>query len=229
MLGVNLAVRRHVSIFMFTCLFLLCICVSSLTRILKMSNEIALPQQFKDAAREKILTMFIDLIPKEQLDEYIAKEVKAFFETETILTVTPTRIEVENPQYDKTRNDSYGNQKYLSRECVAFGSKMTPFRQLAWTVIHEHIKPKFEAQLTAEDSDLKKQFDEQLGIGVGDIAENNRKLVAGISTTMVSYMFRQTFADAVNLSHFNLKQALQNIGVDYSKVQSLPNPWIPPQ
>ena len=180
-----------------------------------MSTDVALPTQFKDLVRERILSMFMDLIPKDEIDNLVEKEIKAFFETEALLTVTQTQIEIDNPMYDSTRNSGYGNERRIKRECLAFGSKMTPFRQLVWSTLHQALQPALIKALTDENSQVKSDFDDWVTLkATPDLLQTNKALFTHLATNMSAMMLRQVLNDAVNSAQHNLVNSLQMVGIN---------------
>lgn len=89
------------------------------------NKDLALPQTLRDKLRATVLERFIDLIPEQQLSDFIDAEVEAFFETETPLVLDH-------------RSTSSGNSSYRTNERESFSlnitAKMTPFRQLVWGI-----------------------------------------------------------------------------------------------
>ena len=110
-----------------------------------MSNDLAianLPQTFRENLREKVMAATLDLIPKEVLDNYISREITAFFENEELLTVKETEVVMDNPRWDQSKYTGYGNEREIKLKAIAFGSRMTPFRQLVWTLLYTDLRPK---------------------------------------------------------------------------------------
>jgi hypothetical protein len=172
-----------------------------------MSN-IELASNFKDVLREKVLETFMGLIPQDKIQEYINKEIYTFFEQEQLLTITESKIEVENPNYDP-RSSSYGNEKKLTRDCITFGSKMTPFRQLVWNEIYTYIKPKVSELLQSENSSLKKELDTWfITKATVDLKESNTTMFNNLAVAMAGSMMSNTIRTALDYSNMNIKNAL---------------------
>lgn len=194
-----------------------------------MTTELALPSTFKDMLREKILSMCMDMIPKEKLDELIEKEVKDFFDTEQLLTIKETTITVDNVNYDPRANSWETNgKKKLDCPTLTFGSKMTPFRQLVWSCLYQHLKPKieqvFEEEHSAANVALVTWMAETARPGIKDSYVSQ---FSHLSTVMSSVMLQNVLQAAMNQSHDNLKMALQQAGVDTRNLPMFPRPRVP--
>lgn len=190
-----------------------------------MSTDVALPSQFKDVIRERILSTFLDLIPKDEIDKLVEKEIKAFFETEAILTVNQTQIEIANPQYDPKRNSGYNNEKTIKSDAIAFGSKMTPFRQLVWTTLHTELAPKLKAMISEDTSTFKTELDAWMVEQARPQLNNtNKALFTHLALGMSAMLLRNTMSEAISASHMNLRMALQNAGCNTS---NMPAPFFP--
>ena len=194
-----------------------------------MSNDLAianLPQTFRETLREKVMAATLDLIPQEVLDGYISKEIKAFFETEQLLTVKETEVVIDNPNFDSNRGSGYGNERKHRVAALAFGSQMTPFRQLVWTALYTDLRPKIAAMLVDEESTVRKELREWLEVTVKvDMAETNRTVFSNLANTMSRSMFHGVLYDAVNMSYANMRTSLQAMGADTSR---MPDNFIKP-
>lgn len=187
-----------------------------------------LPQTFRDMLREKVMAATIDLIPPEVLDEYISREVKAFFECEELLTIKETEVMVDNPRFDSSKSAGYGNQHQLKMQALAFGSKMTPFRQLVWTALYTDLRPRLEALLADEESTVRKELNEWIDVTVKvDMAETNRTMFSNLANTMSRSMFHSVLHNAVSTSYMNMHSALCAMGADTSRMPSVP--FVPVQ
>ena len=179
------------------------------------STEVTLPAAFKDIMREKILVAYVDLVPKEQLDALLNKEIEAFFSSELIMTVEQTKIEIKNPSYDSLRGSGYSNERFLTRNCLALGSKMTPFRQLVWSTLYDHIKPKiekvFEDDKSKANTELDKWFAETV---VPESQTVSKQLFTQLASAMSATMFHRTMYSAISTSHSNLLNSLSQAGLN---------------
>lgn len=191
-----------------------------------MSNDLAianLPQTFRETLREKVMAATLDLIPKEVLDNYISKEITAFFESEELLTVKETEIVVDNPRWDSTKYTGYGNERQIKLQAIAFGSHMTPFRQLVWTLLYTDLRPKLEAMLADEESTVRKELNDWIDVTVKvNMAETNRTMFSNLANTMSRSMFHGVLYDAVNMSYMNMRNALSCMGADTSRMPENP-------
>lgn len=187
-----------------------------------MSNDLAianLPQTFRETLREKVMAATLDLIPKEVLDNYISKEIMAFFEAEQMLTIKETEVTVDNPRWDSTKYTGYGNERFYKMQAIAFGSHMTPFRQLVWTLLYTDLRPKLEAMLADEENTVRKELNDWIDVTVKvNMAETNRTMFSNLANTMSRSMFHGVLYDAVNMSYMNMRNALQAMGADTSRM-----------
>ena len=191
-----------------------------------MSNDLAianLPQTFRETLREKVMSATMDLIPKEMLDNYISREITAFFESEQLLTVKETEVVGANPQWDPLKHTGYGNEREVKLKALAFGSKMTPFRQLVWTLLYSDLRPRFEAILADEESTVRKELNDWIETTVKvNMAETNRSMFSNLANTMSRSMFHGVLYDAVNMSYSNMRSALSCMGADTSRMPESP-------
>lgn len=183
-----------------------------------MTSEVALPTQFRDILRERILSSFMDLIPKEKINELVDGEIKAWFETEQLLTITQTTIEVDNPKYEPGKYH-HGNDRTHKRDHLVVGSKMTPFRQLVWTTLHQELTPRIRAIINDENSglgtDLKTWLETQ---AQPNLAATNKELFSNMSMGMSTLILRTTMTDAIHASHVMMTTAFANAGMNTSNM-----------
>jgi hypothetical protein len=193
-----------------------------------MINEVALPAEFKEVMREKILSMFMGLIPQEKIDELVAKEIRVFFETEVMLTVKETTVVVDNPDYNTTTS-SYRSERKLTKDAIVFGSNMTPFRQLVWSVVHEYLKPKIKEMISdvSEEAgkELQNQLIEQFKPQVG---ETFKAIFTQTATSMSAGLFYRQMQYSLQTSHSNMVAALSVVGVPVSNIPNTPFISSPP-
>lgn len=182
-----------------------------------------LPQTFRETLREKVMAATLDLIPKEVLDGYINREITAFFESEELLTVKETEVLMANPNFNPAKGAGYGNEREVKLKALAFGSKMTPFRQLVWTVLYMDLRPRLEAVLADEESAVRKELNDWIETTVTvNMAETNRTVFSNLANTMSRSMFHWVLYDAVNMSYTNMRNALSCMGADTSRMPESP-------
>ena len=191
-----------------------------------MSNDLAianLPQTFRETLREKVVAATMDLLPKEVLDGYISREINAFFESPELLTVKETEITVDNPLWDSSKYTGYGNEREIKLKAIAFGSRMTPFRQLVWTLLYTDLRPKLEAVLADEESTVRKELNDWIETTVKvNMAATNRTVFSNLANTMSRSMFHGVLYEAVNMSYTNMRNALGAMGADTSRMPENP-------
>jgi hypothetical protein len=177
-----------------------------------MSGEITIDSAgFREKMRERILAAYVDLIPAEQFDAMLKAEVKAFFETESMLTVKQTQVTVDNPTY---KTDTWSSNRTVDVPALVFGSKMTPFRQLVWSAIHQHLQPLVSQCLADTDTEVGQEIAEwaskSLKPGL-DVA--NKIDFQKLSVAMSSQMFAMTLRQASETSNLNLQNAFLQAGM----------------
>lgn len=184
-----------------------------------MSNELALPSNVKDILKEKVLVAFMGLIPEEKLNEYIDNEVKAFFETEQMLTIEQTTVTVDNPSYKPNSRYDY-DKKELSLPAIQFGSKMTPFRQMVWSILFAAVKPRIEDIILDSNSTLHKELDKWIIDKVQpEVNGTCKTLFDSTAMHMSSIFLHKTLRDALTTAHMNVHNALINTGINTSAMQ----------
>lgn len=200
-----------------------------------MSNETTLlataatQADFRSALRERILSAFIDLIPQQEFDALLDAEIKAFFETPQLLTVEQTKVEVKNPQYDSSKPTTHwNNEKTLKRDALAFGSQMTPFRQLVWTALHQHLMPIVQVELANDKSQVHTELAMWLsGAGVPQAQAGVQSMLTSLCIGMSQSMFQNAIRTALETSHYNMQTAMQSVGIN---TNALPTPiTVPPR
>lgn len=193
-----------------------------------MSTALEFSSTFRDTMRERILSSLIGLMPKEKIDELVASEVRAFFETSQLLTVSATSVEVDNPQY--SAGSGYHQDRKIKKECLAFGSKMTPFRQLVWSTLHAAIEPQLQTILTDNDSELKVDLGKWLlEKAKPDLTGCNKELFNNMVIGMAAVQLRNTMLEAMNASHMNLRNALGASGFNTANMPEMMVPYPPAQ
>lgn len=186
-------------------------------------SDTQLPTTFRDKLREKILLQYAELVPQDQLDALIAEEVNAFFHHEALLTVSQTTVELKNPRYDPARYQGYGNEKTFQQAAFVFGSQMTPFRQLAWSLLHEHLSTKLNAALNDSRSEVRKTTDSWINLtGTPEIVGNTRLHMETIANAMSAAMLSSTLSRASSLAHENMRMSLSAAGMDISLIPEVP-------
>lgn len=193
-----------------------------------MSTALELPSNFRDAMRERILSSLIDLMPKEKIDELVASEVRAFFETTQLLTVAATTVEVSNPQY--SAGSGYHQDRKVKKECLAFGSHMTPFRQLVWSTLHAALEPQLQAMLADDTQELKTSLaDWLIEKAKPDLTTTNRELFNNMVMGMAAMQMRNTMLEALSTSHMTLRNVLNASGFNTANMPQMFTPMTPPQ
>lgn len=190
-------------------------------------SDAQLPTSFQDKLRERILSQFVDLIPAEKLDSMIQAEIKDFFETPQFLTVQSTKKEVRNPRYDPAKSSWSGNEPTIRVDCLAFGSHMTPFRQLVWTCLHEYLSPQFAAALNDSETELHQEVNAWVkDIGKPKVVGSTRSMVTDLALVASRTLVSRTIDSAVTSAHYNMRNSLQQAGVDVSRMDMNSTPVV---
>lgn len=193
------------------------------------STDVTIPAAFKDVMREKILAAYVEFVPKEQLDILLANEISAFFETEMILTVAETKIEFNNPNYKPNGYSNYDNKPKLERTALAFGSKMTPFRQLVWSELHKHIQPTIEGIFKDNNSAVNTELNNWFAETVQPVSGNvSKDLFTQLSAAMSASMFHRSMTSAIAITHSNMMASFATVGVDVGRIPTVPFQQVPP-
>lgn len=188
-----------------------------------MTNDLSLPTAFKEIMKEKILTAFVGMIPEDKIEELMNKEIDAFFSHESLLTINQTTVQVSNPGHDP-RNTYYDNRKQMTVPALVFGSKMTPFRQLAWSVIHEYLKPKLTEFVNDVNGKAKQELDKLLAEEYKPKTEETfREIFTETAKSMSATMFYKSMSLSLNYAHENMKNSFLSVGIQ----QNPGSPLIP--
>ena len=198
--------------------------------------DIALTQNsdFRKHLRERILGALVELIPPEEFDSMLDEEVKAFFYTEQLLTVELMDVHKNGVRMRTTSNTGYGYHEQAERQVLAFGSRMTPFRQMVWTILHEELSGHIKDALDNNEDGIKNEFTKTLvdsiqptvkEVGLGMFSQLSNAMAMG----MMSNVLKQAASDVTIVLH----GAFQRAGIDPQGVQSVytefaPESLIPP-
>jgi len=184
------------------------------------STQLDIPQSLRDQVRERVLSALVGFFSEEQLDTMIMAEINAFFTTDTLLTVQETRVNVDNPHYGQ--NGDW--QRTKERSSLAFGSKMTPFRQMVWSIMHQHLTPVFQKALETEGTAVQVAFSKWVGdLMVPDMKATEQTLFQQTAMMMAMSMFATSMRDAVTKSHVNMTASFMSMGLDVSRIPPLPD------
>lgn len=102
-----------------------------------------IPASIQEKMTEQVRKVIFDMLPEDSINSLIEKEFKAYFESPD----SPFRV---------TRIED----RYSSAASINLHA--SPFRVLVWNEIHTYIKPRLQAILVDENSQLKKSLDEWL-------------------------------------------------------------------
>lgn len=152
------------------------------------SNSLAMPKDFNERVTNKVRDVFMDLIPNEQLDSLVQKEIKAFFEE-------------SNQQYTIVESSSYSSTKKID-------SSVTPFRMLVWTEVGRLVGPKLQ-EIFGSDQWKTEVIHTDTGQDVA-LSELLDKKLDDMVTRMAKTMFTNMFEQAVGAAKYELTQDIKN-------------------
>ena len=190
-----------------------------------MSNAIAFPAAFQEKLRDSLFEKFMELFPKEQLDHAIQAEINAFFTTE-VAPFVKTTVKVKNPNYRCS-----WDQEYIDAPALTSSIKITPFRQLIWTQMHEHLQGVVQEVIEDRKSEYGKAFAEYLNQhlkpAVGEsLTANMQTIGIAMSSTLMSAAMKS----AADSSYSMLHNAMRHMEVSQDVINQIhpaPLPVIP--
>lgn len=181
-----------------------------------MSNAIAFPAAFQEKLRDSLFEKFMELFPKDQLDKAIQGEISAFFTTE-VAPFTKTTVKVKNPNY----RGSWDNE-YINEPAVTSAIKITPFRQLIWAQMHEHLQDIVKEVIEDRKSEYGKAFAEYLNQhlkpAVGESLTTNMQT---IGVAMSSTLMTSAMQAAAQASLEMLRNALRQTNVPFEVINGI--------
>lgn len=185
------------------------------------NNAITFPAAFQEKLRDSLFEKFMELFPKEQLDKAIQDEINAFFTTE-VAPFVKTTVRIENPNY----RGSWDN-KYIDEPAVTSSLKITPFRQLIWTQMHEHLQGIVKEIIEDRKSEYGKAFSEylnqQLKPAVGEsLTANMQTIGVAMSSTLMSAAMKS----ASDSSCLMLQNAMRHMGASYEVINGISPVYI---
>ena len=192
--------------------------------------DIALTQNsdFRKHLREKLLGALVELIPPEEFDKMLDEEVKAFFYTEQLLTVELMDVHKNGVRTRTTSHTGFGYHEPAERQVLAFGSRMTPFRQMVWTILHEALSGHIKSTLDNEESEIKNEFTKTLVNSIQPtVKEVGMGMFSQLSNAMAMGMMSNVLHQAASDVNIVLHDAFQRAGMDPQGVQSVYTKFIP--
>lgn len=176
-------------------------------------------KDFRTALKEKVLGALVELIPEEEFNNMLNAEVKAFFESEQLLVIEQGKVQIDNPRYNPSNGYQYGNDKTITKDCMVLNIKMTPFRQLVWKYLSEYVSNQVSDVINSEHSAVKQELDKWfVEVATDDINETQRALINKFVMTGSMGIINSTISTANSLAKATMISALQQAGVDVSKV-----------
>lgn len=167
---------------------------------------------FKKVLQEKVLNAFLGLIPEATLNEYVEKEIKAFFEYEQILTIDKKQIKIPNPNGNRS-GYGYGNEPTITKDEFVISAPMAPFRQLVWSELYSYLQPIVKQQIEDETTKTRKALNEWVLNSMKDTVSLSYKInfesLAILNSKMI---LGNIYKRSVEMSNANLNMALNTIG-----------------
>lgn len=161
------------------------------------------PNALKQRISDGVRTAFGMMIPDEQFQALVEKEIAAFFDEDGLDYVFE--------EVDKNPS-SYNSSKYERLK-----ARVSPFRLLVWKAVSEECVTRIKA--LTEDPEFKSRIDVLWKDGrdehVTQLTERQEKLLEQMAPTFVPMMFRHMFGSMLLQSHDQLRNemttALQRI------------------
>lgn len=167
---------------------------------------------FKKILQEKVLNAFMGLIPEETLNQYLEKEIKAFFEYEQILTIDKKQIKIPNPNGNRS-GYGYGNDPTITKDEFVISAPMAPFRQLVWSELYSYLQPIIKQQIEDETTKTHKALDEWVLNSVKDTVSVSYKInfesLAVLNSKMI---LGNVYKRSVTMANTNLSMAMNILG-----------------
>ncbi len=173
------------------------------------NNAVALPEEFKKKITDKVLTMFMDLIPEAQLEAHISKEIQAFFEDTKTFTIE--RV---------TRMHGWGENKSIEQQ-TDVKTLISPFRYLVWSQLTEWLTPKLALLINEE----KGRTNQELIKWLGDEAKplhtaSYQQLFNETCGFMSRHMFKSIMMTSARVAYDFQTSALQMSGITSHNIPS---------
>jgi len=158
------------------------------------------PEQLKARIAETVQSTFGMLIPQEQWEEMINKEVKAFFEH-------TKEWEWESKIHSYSSSNYHNPKEY--RETLKI--HVTPFRAEVWQAIREYLKSEIEKVLNNSNLKTNTTWDGS-NKGIEEFTSDylNRKLEE-LAPSMAKAMMSNIFGEAVKEAKEQIRNELGNI------------------
>lgn len=172
------------------------------------------PEDMKAKLKDIIKGAMFGLLPDEALEKMATDEMEAFFKSEQQYQVQQIEVQVPNPAYDPKRPDyEWNNKKYIPEHRTVLSTRATPFRQMVWSILHEHLwvhlNQIIDAKIGQDVGELKFLMD-QVGLVVGSTHENK---FIGLLMQMVAAQYSGIIASAAGQAKMELLGILHNNGI----------------
>lgn len=181
-----------------------------------MSN-LTVPPAFQEKLRDAMFEKFMELFPKEQLEKAIDSEITAFFELD-VAPFTKTTVKVDNPNY---RNS--WDSRTIDIPAMTSVMKITPFRQLVWEAMHDHMRPVVDEVVADRKSQFGKAFADYIGQSIKPAVENTLNAnMHTLGAAMASSIMNASMNASVDASHQTLQQAMRMLNVPPETINGIP-------
>jgi hypothetical protein len=126
-------------------------------------------KDFREVVREKIVSTFMSLIPEQELENLIKKEINDFFNSNEKMTFQIQSV-------------------YTGVQLSAMTGYGSTFRQLVWTELHRIVHPKIVEILRHPDNVVDETMQELMK------SSDSRETQLNIFETLIMNMSRQMFS-----------------------------------
>ena len=156
------------------------------------------PEQLQERITETVRTNFGMLIPDDQFQALVQREIQAYFD------------EATEVNWVTERSDNRGY--FSNNDLLKIKLKMTPFRFQVWSEIRKLMDSKIEMLFNTELSATTTQVCDNYGNQTMEayLSDRMEKMLQKLAPKMAEQMFSVMFVDAVNAVKADLKNELAN-------------------
>jgi hypothetical protein len=153
-------------------------------------------QQLQERVSESVRASFGMLIPEEQFDDLVCREIKAYFEEET------------NVEWSTRKSPAA--QGWHTKDLLEAKVRMTPFRFQVWTALNELMQSKIDTVFGVEmQAAVSPIFDgdgtQTMEAYLSDMMD---KKLEELAPKMAQAMFAKMFVEAVDVAKADIQMEL---------------------
>jgi hypothetical protein len=169
------------------------------------------PEAFKKRVAATVKGVMLDMMPEEAFEGMIKAEFDAFFQTETWVKVEEFREMTANPAH-RPGYGGYGNEPKIEVRYPGLSMKMTPFRQIVWSILNqlltERVNLVLKSMADKEDTEYGLWVKEQMStVTQASYSHKFNALVLAMAAAQTQNLFmaarNQAQADTVRLLEVN--------------------------